>query len=237
MIKESAEKRAGSAVVISAGFAERGVEERRELQLELGRLGKETGVRFSGPNCLGLANVKDGIWPCASSSLNPNLSAGRVGLVCQSGASAFGPFVSRAINKGLGYSYIVSTGNEADLEASDFVRYLLDDDDTKVIAVFIEGFKNAKKFLEVAKLAAEKGKPIVAVKIGRSELGAKAAQSHTAALTGTDEAYDAAFEQYGVIRVHDWDKLLEVSQLLAYSPPRFRWKQYMSTPGPAHPLH
>ena len=141
--------------------------------------------------------------------------SGNVALVCQSGASAFGPFLSRAIAKGIGYSYIVSTGNEADLEAPDFVRYLLDNDDTKAIALFVEGFKNPRKFLEVAKMAAEKGKPIAAIKIGRSESGTLAARSHTAAITGADEVYEEAFKQYGVIRVHDWDRLLEVSQLLA----------------------
>ena len=213
---ESAERGAGSAIVISAGFSERGVEDRRDLQAELGGVAKETGVRISGPNCLGLANVKDDIWACASSRVDGvELSRGSVGLVCQSGASAFGPFLSRAVGRGVGYSYIVSTGNEADLDAPDFARYLLDDDDTSVIALFIEGFKNARKFLEVARLAAERGKPIVAVKIGRSDHGMRAARSHTAALTGVDEVYDAAFRQYGVTRVHDWDKLLEVSQLLA----------------------
>ena len=220
VLRESAEKGAGSAIVISAGFSERGVEERRQLQLELGSVAQQTGVRISGPNCLGLANVKDDIWACSSSSLSGmNLKSGNIGLVCQSGASAFGPFLSRAIARGIGYSYIVSTGNEADLEAADFARYLLDDDDTKVIALFIEGFKDARKFMEVARLAAERGKPIVAVKIGRSDSGSKAARSHTAALTGSDEAYDAAFRQYGVTRVHDWDKMLEVAQLLADSPP------------------
>ena len=220
VLRESAEKGAGSAIVISAGFSERGIEERRQLQIELGSVARETGVRISGPNCLGLANIKDDIWACSSSSLSGmQLKSGNIGLVCQSGASAFGPFLSRAIGRGIGYSYIVSTGNEADLEAADFVRYLLDDADTKVIALFIEGFKDARKFVEVAKLAAEKGKPIVAVKIGRSALGTRAARSHTAALTGSDEAYEAAFRQYGVTRVHDWDKLLEVAQLLADSPP------------------
>ena len=220
VLRESAEKGAGSAIVISAGFSERGVEERRQLQLELGGVARETGVRISGPNCLGLANVKDDIWACSSSSLSGmQLRSGNIGLVCQSGASAFGPFLSRAIGRGVGYSYIVSTGNEADLEAADFARYLLDDDDTKVIALFIEGFKDARKFMEVARLAAERGKPIVAVKIGRSDAGTRAARSHTAALTGSDAAYDAAFRQYGVTRVHDWDKLLEVAQLLADSPP------------------
>ena len=138
-------------------------------------------------------------------------------LVCQSGASAFGPFLSRAIARGVGYSYIISTGNEADLDAPDFARYLLDDDDTRAIAMFVEGFKNPLKFLEVAKMAAEKGVPIVAIKIGRSKSGAMAARSHTAAITGADDVYEAAFKQYGVIRVDDWDKLLEVSQLLADS--------------------
>ena len=87
-----------------------------------------------------------------------------------------------------------------------------------MIAGFVEGFKQAEKFLEVAKLAAERGKPIVLIKIGRSELGAKAARSHTAALTGMDARYDAIFAQYGVIRVQDYDELLEVSQLLAHTP-------------------
>ena len=216
VLKESAERGAGSAIVISAGFSERGVDERRELQAELGEVARATGVRVSGPNCLGLANIKDDIWACSSSRLEGvQLKSGNIGLVCQSGASAFGPFMSRAVGRGIGYSYIVSTGNEADLEAPDFVRYLLDDDDTSVIAMFVEGFKNARKFLEVARLAAERGKPIVMVKIGRSELGARAARSHTAALTGVDEIYNAAFEQFGVTRVHDWDKLLEVAHLLS----------------------
>ena len=218
VLRESAEKGAGSAIVISAGFAERGVGERRELQEELGSVARETGVRLSGPNCLGLANVKSNIWACSSSSLSDTgMSGGNVALVCQSGASAFGPFLSRAIARGMGYSYIVSTGNEADLDGPDFARYLLDDDDTKAIAMFVEGFKNPLKFLEVAKLAAERCKPIVAIKIGRSESGTMAARSHTAAITGADDVYEAAFKQYGVIRVDDWDKLLEVSQLLADS--------------------
>ena len=219
VLQESAEKGAGSAIVISAGFAERGVDERRELQEELGRVARETGVRISGPNCLGLANVKANIWACSSSSLSDTeMSGGNVALVCQSGASAFGPFLSRAIARGVGYSYIVSTGNEADLDAPDFARYLLDDDDTRVIAMFVEGFKDPLKFLEVAKMASERGVPIVAIKIGRSSSGAMAARSHTAAITGADDVYEAAFKQYGVIRVDDWDRLLEVSQLLADSP-------------------
>lgn len=218
VLKECADKGAGSAIVISAGFAERGTDERRKLQEQLGDLAQNSGVRITGPNCLGSANVKANIWACASISTSDiEMVSGSIGLVCQSGASAFGPFLSRAIARRIGYSYIISTGNEADLDATDFVRYLLDDEDTKVIAMFVEGFKHPRKFLDVAKLAAEKGKPIVAIKIGRSESGSAAARSHTAAITGADEVYQAAFKQYGVVRVFDWDKLLEVSQLFAVS--------------------
>jgi acetyltransferase len=217
VLKESHRKGAGSAIVISAGFAERGVDDRRDLQEELGTFASTSGMRISGPNCLGLANVKHDIWATASSRGAEGLT-GPIGLVCQSGATAFGPFLVRAVENGIGFSYIISTGNEADLDFTDFARYLLDDPDTRVIAGFVEGFKEADKFLEVAKLATERGKPIVIIKIGRSELGARAARSHTAALTGADARYDAIFAQYGVTRVQDYDELLEVSHLLAHTP-------------------
>ena len=217
VLEESHRKGAGSAIVISAGFAERGVDDRRDLQGELGAFASASGMRISGPNCLGLANVKHDIWATASSRGAEGLT-GPIGLVCQSGATAFGPFLVRAVENGIGFSYIISTGNEADLDFTDFARYLLDDPDTRVIAGFVEGFKRADKFLEVAKLAAERGKPIVLIKIGRSELGARAARSHTAALTGADARYDAIFAQYGVIRVQDYDELLEMAHLLAHTP-------------------
>ena len=217
VLRESHQRGAGSAIIISAGFAERGLEDRGNLQKQLGEFAQESGLRVSGPNCLGMANLKDDIWVCASSLGATGLS-GPVGLVCQSGASAFGPFLSRAIDGGIGFTYLISTGNEADLDFSDFVRYLLDDEATKVIAGFVEGFKDARKFIEVAKLAAQRGKPLVLIKIGRSELGSRAALSHTAALTGSDALYDAVLSQFGVIRVQDYDELLEVSQLLASCP-------------------
>jgi acetyltransferase len=217
VLQESHHKGVGAAIVISAGFAERDADDRRDLQGELGAFARTSGMRISGPNCLGLANVKRDIWATSSSRGASGLT-GPIGLVCQSGATAFGPFLVRAVENGIGFSYIISTGNEADLDFADFARYLLDDPDTRVIAGFVEGFKSAEKFLEVAKLAAEQGKPIVLIKIGRSELGARAARSHTAALTGMDARYDAIFAQYGVVRVQDYDELLEVSQLLAHTP-------------------
>ncbi|MFL2645623.1 MAG: acetate--CoA ligase family protein [Dehalococcoidia bacterium] len=214
VLKESHAKGTRAAVVISAGFSERGEEDRADLQSELTEFCRESGLRMSGPNCLGLANIKDGIWASSSSRGVAGLS-GNIGLICQSGASAFGPFLVRAVDEKIGFSYIISTGNEADLDFCDFARYLIDDDSTDVIAGFVEGFKDGKKFLEVAKLALKKRKPIILIKIGKSQFGTKAAKSHTAALTGEDENYEAAFSQYGVIRVQDYDDLLQISNLFA----------------------
>lgn len=216
ILKESHAKGTRAAIVISAGFSERDVDDRRDLQGEVGAFARESGLRICGPNCLGVANVQADIWPTASSRGSDGLS-GPIGLICQSGASAFGPFLTRAIEEGIGLSHIISTGNEADLDFCDFARYLLDQDSVKVIAGFVEGFKDARKLVAVAELAAERGKPIVLIKIGRSDLGARAARSHTAALTGTDALYDEVFAQYGITRVQDYDELLEVSQLLAHT--------------------
>ena len=217
-LQECQKKGVGAAIVISAGFAERDSDDRRDLQGELGAFARQSGVRISGPNCLGLTNIKDDIWLTATMRQMKTMK-GSIGLICQSGATLYGPLLCRAEDSGIGFSYVISTGNEADLDFADFARYLIDDPDTKVIAGFIEGFKNANKVLEVAKLAAAKGKPIVLIKIGRSELGARAARSHTASLTGSDALYDAIFKQYGVIRVANYDELLEVSHLLANTPP------------------
>ena len=195
VLRECHEKKAGAALIISAGFAERGTDSGADLQKQLGAFARETGLRIAGPNCLGLANVRDDIWATASSRTLGGLT-GNIALVCQSGATAFGPFLVRAVDSGIGLSHIISTGNEADLDFADFARYLVDDEQTRVIAGFVEGFKDIRKFVAMAKLAAERGKPIVLIKIGRSESGAQAARSHTAALTGTDSLNDAMFKQY-----------------------------------------
>jgi acetyltransferase len=214
VLQECHDKGAGAGVIISAGFAERGTDSGLELQRKVAAFTKQTHFRFTGPNCLGLANVRENIWATASSRTLGGLT-GHIALVCQSGATAFGPFLVRAVDSGIGLSHIISTGNEIDLDFSDFARYLIDDPDTRVIAGFVEGFKDVRKFIAVAELAGERGKPIVLIKIGRSESGAQAARSHTAALTGSDSLYEALFAQYGVIRVRDYDELLEVSHLLA----------------------
>ncbi len=101
VLQECHEKKAGSAVIISAGFAERGDDAGLDLQQKVGAFARESGLRFTGPNCLGLANVRDDIWPTASSRTLGGLT-GHIGLVCQSGATAFGPFLLRAVDSGIG---------------------------------------------------------------------------------------------------------------------------------------
>jgi acetate---CoA ligase (ADP-forming) len=145
--------------VISAAFAERGVENRCDLQREMGAFASTSGTRISGPNCLGLANVKDDIWATSSSRETSGLT-GPIGLVCQSGATAFGPFLVRAVENGIGFSYIISTGNEADVDFTDFARYLLDDPDTRVIAGFVEASKRLTNFSKSQSSQAERGKPL-----------------------------------------------------------------------------
>src|SRR5260370_260434 len=153
----------------------------------------------------------DAVGRAATGSGRPGRRAGAesgpMGRGGQSGATACGPFLVRAVENGSGFSYIMSTGNEAALDFTDFGRYLLDDPDTRVIAGFVEGVKEADKFLEVAKIAAERGKPIVLIKIGRSELGARAARSHTAALPVPNPRYIPIFAQYRGIRVHAYHNL------------------------------
>ncbi len=217
VLKQSADVGAGAAIVVSAGFAERGSQEGNVLQDEIGDFAAASGLRVSGPNCLGSANVLQGVWP-SSHAPDPRLQPGPVALVSQSGATAFGPLTTRAVELGLGYSHVVSTGNEADLESSDFIDYLLDEPNVRVVACFVEGLKDGRKFLAAAEKALRLGKSIALIKVGRSAVGANAARSHTAALTGSDEVHNALFQQFGVTRCEDYDDLIQTSHLLAYAP-------------------
>ncbi|MBI2909070.1 MAG: CoA-binding protein [Chloroflexi bacterium] len=220
VLEECARKGAKTAVIITAGYAELQTPERLQAQRALGEFARRTGVRLVGPNCLGLANVKDAAWACATTlDRIKATSVGRLALVSQSGASAFGPLLERAQDRGIGFSFIASTGNEADLEIADFIRYCLSDPDVDGVVTYIESIKDGDKFRKVAEEALAVGKPIVAMKIGRSEAGRRAALSHTAAVTGSDQVHDTLFRQCGVIRMDDWDELLETGSLLTKSPP------------------
>lgn len=219
-LRQCAAAGACAAIVISAGFAELGTEAGRRRQRELVDLVTETGLRVVGPNCLGVANVVESAWVTAGSQAQaePVTEATGAALISQSGATAFGTLLPAARDRGLSYRYVVTTGNEADLKLEDFLDYFLAQPDVKVVSLMVEGFRDFGRLKALAQLALEQGKVIVALKVGRSEAGQRAARSHTAALTGSDRAQDALFRQFGIARVRDYDELIEQTAMFLKAP-------------------
>ncbi len=208
----------GACAIITAGFGERGVDGERE-QEALVRTARQAGVRLSGPNSLGIANIAERIFATASSSVSWGQAGVRpagISVISQSGALSFNPVPSRAAARGIGLRAIVSVGNQADLTVVDFLEYFVErDDGTKVVALFLEGLPadEGRRLLAVARRARMRGKPILAVKVGRSPGTAAVARSHTAALTGDDAVYEGAFRATGIVRVDDLDDLWEAGAL------------------------
>lgn len=211
-IRELAAIGTGAAIVLASGYSETGAEgarRQRELREAAG------AMRILGPNTIGLVNLTDRITLSASGALAADqLVSGPVGLVSQSGG-ILGALLSRGGARGVGFSKLISTSNEVDLDLADFVDALADDPATRVIALYVESIRNPAAFRAAARKAAKAGKPIVAFKIGRSESGAQAAASHTGALAGTDAMYDALFEETGIIRAQAFSDLLDIPAALA----------------------
>jgi acyl-CoA synthetase (NDP forming) len=208
------------AIVTSAGYAERS-EAGRQHQGALVEQARRYGMRILGPNCLGMINLQGPIimsW-CATLEREPgDLLSGDVGLISQSGA-LLGSIWDMAMGHGLGYSCLLSTGNEADLEAADFIDYFARDEGTRVITAFIESLKDSQKFLAAVDLAHEYGKPLVVYKVGRTAAGARAAASHTGALTGSDLTFDAMCRAHGIVRVNSLKTLITTALVLRSQPP------------------
>ena len=211
-VRELAERGCAAAIVLASGYTEAGEEgARRQAQL----LEAAGSMRILGPNTIGLVNVTENIVLSATGALEmDHIPAGPIGVVSQSGG-ILGSLLSRAAARGIGLSKLVSTSNEVDLELSDFIDALVDDDATRVIALYVEAIRQPVKFRAAALRASRAGKPIVAFKVGRSEAGAKAAVSHTGALAGADRMYDALFRQLGVIRAQTFSDLLDIPAALA----------------------
>lgn len=211
-IRELAELGTGAAIVLASGYSETGDEgarRQRELREAAG------DMRILGPNTIGLVNLTDRITLSASGALElDQLHSGAVGLVSQSGG-ILGALLSRAAARGIGFSKLISTSNEVDLDLADFVDALVDDPATHVIALYVESIRNPRTFRAAARKATAAGKPIVAFKIGRSESGAQAAASHTGALAGADAMYDALFDETGIIRAQMFSDLLDIPAALA----------------------
>ncbi|MFC6793166.1 acetate--CoA ligase family protein [Halobaculum halobium] len=193
-----------SALVLTAGFSEAD-EEGIELESQLAETAAETGIRVVGPNCIGVMAAR-GATLTSTCSREP--APGRIGLVSQSGALAFTTFFERAADRDLHFSHIVSTGNEADLTLTDYVAYLAVQETVDVICTYVEGIDDPERFMRVAEQATRIGTPVLTVKVGRSELAEEATLSHTGSLTGSDDAWEAAFDQTGVQRVPDIPDLL-----------------------------
>jgi acyl-CoA synthetase (NDP forming) len=204
VVESAGERDIPVALVLTAGFSEAD-ETGIELESELAATVEEVGIRIVGPNCIGVM-ASEGATLTSTCSRNPQ--PGGIGLVSQSGALAFTTFFERAVDNDTHFSHIVSTGNEVDLTAADYIAYLADRDDVDVICTYIEGVKQPERFLRVAEATVQSGTPILAVKIGSSESSEAATLSHTGSLTGDDDAWEAAFDQTGIERVPDIPDLL-----------------------------
>ncbi len=214
VVQQCGEKGVKGLVVISAGFSETG-HEGRLAEIEIVDICHEYGMRMIGPNCFGVVNTDPEV------NLNATFGKtfpkiGNVGHITQSGAMGEA-IMSQAKELGIGFSMIASIGNKADISVNDILLYMNDDPRTDVILLYVENFGNPRHFTQIAR-EISRIKPIVAVKSGRTKLGAKAASSHTGALADVDVGVDALFEQTGVMRVDTVEELFDVAVALSSQP-------------------
>jgi len=216
-MKDCARKGIKSAVVITAGFREVGGEG-VSLEDEVCDIAREAGIRFVGPNCFGMVNT--GICLSSMGLLSPYsmpyVPKGSVAVISQSG-NVGGYLLGLGFQRDLGFSKFVSSGNEADLCFEDYIEYLSWDPQTKIIVGYVEGLRDGKRFLQIAK-ETTRNKPIILMKVGRTKTGSKAAQSHTGSLAGAGSSYEAAFKQAGVICVNEVQELIDVAVAVAHQP-------------------
>jgi acetate---CoA ligase (ADP-forming) len=202
-----------AAWVLASGFSEAG-HAGAALQRELTTFARRHGLALCGPNCVGIVNFHEraGMYSVA---LPGSVTAGHVGAVIQSGAVCLGLINA---NRGVAFSTVISSGNEAVLDNSDYIAYLADDPQTRVIVAFIEGFKRPERFILAVERARAAGKPVLVVKVGRSAVGRRATAAHTGSLAGADVIHDAVFRKHGVIRLDNLDELLEAAELFLRAP-------------------
>ncbi len=211
-LKDVASAGIRNAAVVSSGFAELGGDGSR-LQDAMTAAARSLGICLLGPNCMGFLNFA-GRSACWTGSIRTPALAGSIGVVSQSGAVA--NYVAHfAHQQGIGLSCLVSTGNEACLDLAGVANFLVDDPSTKVVAIFAESIRDPAAFKIVAGRAMRAAKPIVILKVGRSEIAARSAQSHTGALVGDDKVFDGACRQLGLIRVGSVEELVITAGLLA----------------------
>lgn len=212
-IIDCAKKGVKAVIIFAAGFSETG-EEGIAQQQRLAMLARQHGIRIVGPNCVGLVNTSNGLIGTFSPAILMVPTDGKkgVGYVSQSGAFGVLTYMAAAQN-GILFNYFVSTGNEMESEFADFIEYMIHDEQTKIITGYMEGARDPKRLLALAKEALKRKKPIVLMKTGRSEAGSQAAASHTGSLAGADNIYDAFFRQAAIVRADDYDDIISFSKL------------------------
>jgi len=225
IMQEAAEKHAKAAVIVSGGFGEIG---NHELEDEVKAIAEKAGIRILGPNCLGVYDSSTGVdmlflpetrvlTTGEEVVATPRPRLGPIAVVTQSGA--FGVAVlDYMAGEEIGLSKFVSFGNKIDVQEPEILEYLLHDPQTRVVLLYAESIDAGREFMEIAK-EVTRYKPIVALKSGKTEAGARAALSHTGAIAGSDKIYDSVFLQTGVIRARDTEELLDASEALAFQPP------------------
>ena len=216
VMEELGKKNVKGTIIVSAGFKE--VDEQgARLEKEVGAIGRKYGTRIIGPNCLGIMSLSEHNMMNAT-FLKITPKHGNIALISQSGAICAAT-VEDAMAQGIGFSKVISMGNKVDMDENDVLELLAEDEETRVIVMYLEDIHDGRRFMKIAKKITKKNKkPIVVQKAGRTPEGAKAAMSHTGALMGADEIYDALFTQSGVIRVDTMQQLFELSTAFSKQP-------------------
>ena len=213
VLAEAAEAGLANALIFASRFGEGGDEVGAARAVALRDLCDRTGLRISGPNCMGALSLPERLLFYPTSRVR-GLPVGEVGVVFQSGGT-FQFWLEQGAARGLGYSYAVSSGNELDLDMADYINFLVDDDHTQVIACMAEGVRRADALMAAAERAFNAGKPVLMLKVGRTAGGQAAAQSHTGALATDDHIFTAMCRKYGIVLVDTLDELIEAT--LAFS--------------------
>lgn len=230
-VKECGAKGITLATIYSDGFAERGPEGQL-LQQQLLEVAATAGVRVLGPNSMGVISPIGGLTLSVNAVLEmSSLKPGRLGLISQSG-TILGTLLSRGDARGIGFSRLLSVGNEADIGVGELINTLVDDPETDAILLFLEAIRDASKIAAAARRAFAAGKPVIAYKLGRSQAGAAVALSHSGALAGEDKAVDAFFRSCGIVRIETLEALFEMPPLLiGQAPPKGIRVGVMTTTG------
>ena len=212
VLAEGIKNRLKAALIYAARFGEGGDEAGARRGDTIRSLCEDSGLVVCGPNCMGAMSFPRNLLFYPATRIR-GLPTGPVGVVFQSGGT-FMFWLQRAAERGLGFSYAVSSGNELNLDLADYINFLVEDDDTKMIACMVEGVRRPEAFMEAARRALAAEKPIIMLKVGRSDLGKKAAESHTGALASDDAVLQAVCRKYGVVRCYSLDEMIDQCAVL-----------------------